>query len=604
MKTRVLRTAILCLLILLAVPWLTKGIHSSGTTGTVCVEHPGTTGCPPPLPFVGAPLSWSNPSLNPSPAVRTSASMVYDSASTDRYVFLFGGYAGGTNYLGDTWKFSSGIWTQLSISGPSARADSAMVYDAADGYVLLFGGYNAPGLLGDTWKFFAGTWTKLLPSLSPSARSGASAADDPASADGYVVLFGGWTGGTNYLGDTWTFSAGSWTQLSASSSPFPRAYAAMAYDYGDAVVVLFGGYNTGNFLGDTWAFTDDYWMNLPNSTPPQRSYSSITYDQADGYVLLFGGMFKSGGYLNDTWELPPSTLTVAVNISGSDLFNAFDIILLASRAVLLPASVDITGIVLAYPTSPPPKTECIGGQDECPNTLWDTPSAIELVMAPTSYCGLTQNCNGLLFTANYFVVGAGAITIGFQTGCIQSSNPGTCVTVANGRNDPPENFAGATFNDLSSTSAALFTSTGMSIPNGGNVPTGTSVYDTARVAVSSISPTGTVTYAFFSNDACSGAGSPQTVTMSGGLAPNSTTQMSLGPGNYGFLASYSGDRNYNASRSLCESFMVPGPAVGGTIVPIDKLMLLAPFIGLGLLTSVGIWAAVIFKRSRTRRSAT
>jgi hypothetical protein len=532
------------------------------------------------------------------PSARAHSAMVYDAA--DGYVLLFGGN-NTSGYLPETWKFSNGIWTQLFISGPSARADSAMVYDAADGYVLLFGGYNAPGFLGDTWKFFAGTWTKLLPSPSPSARSGASAAYDSASADGYVVLFGGRTGGTNYLGDTWTFSAGSWTQLSPSSSPFPRAYAAMAYDYGDAVVVLFGGYNTGNFLGDTWAFTDDYWLNLPNSTPPQRSYSSISYDQADGYVLLFGGMFKSGGYLNDTWELPPSTLTVAVNISGSDLFNAFDIILLASRAVLLPASVDNTGSLLTNPT----KTECIGGQDECLNTWWDTPSAIELVTGPTSYCGLTANCNGLLFTANYFVVGAGAITIGFQTGCIQSSNPGTCVTVANGRNDPPENFAGATFNDLSSTSAALFNSAGVPIPNGGTVTQGTSVYDTARVTgVSGTNPAGTVTYAFFNNNVCSGLGTTQTVTLSGGLTPNSTTQMSLGPGNYGFLANYSGDRNYNASRSLCESFMVPGPPVGGTLVPIDKLMLLAPFIGLGLLTSAGIWAAVMVKRSRTRRSAT
>ena len=60
-----------------------------------------------------------------------------------------------------------------------------MAYDAADGYVLLFGGSPQ----SDTWEFQAGVWTKLFPSRSPAPRSATSIVYDVA--DSSVLLFGG-----------------------------------------------------------------------------------------------------------------------------------------------------------------------------------------------------------------------------------------------------------------------------------------------------------------------------------------------------------------------------------------------------------------------------
>src|SRR4029077_8038026 len=124
-----------------------------------------------------------------SPSARSDMGMVYD--GSDGSVLLFGGDYKTAN-LGDTWVFTGDTWTQLNpSSSPSPRDLPAMVYDAADGYVLLFGGQDVTNgnVLGDTWKFSNGQLTQLSPTTSPLARSDASIAYD--AADGYVVLFGG-----------------------------------------------------------------------------------------------------------------------------------------------------------------------------------------------------------------------------------------------------------------------------------------------------------------------------------------------------------------------------------------------------------------------------
>ncbi len=95
------------------------------------------------------------------------------------------------------------------------------------------------------------------------------------------------------------------------------------------------------------------------------------------------------------------------------------------------------------------------------------------------------------------------------------------------------------------------------IDNGSNVPLGTSVYDTATVTPTPAgTPTGTVTYQFYSAVACSGSHVDQVVNLSAGLVPNSSNQTSLVSGDYGFVAVYSGDSNYTGSTGACEPFHV------------------------------------------------
>ena len=74
----------------------------------------------------------------------------------------------------------------------------------------------------------------------------------------------------------------------------------------------------------------------------------------------------------------------------------------------------------------------------------------------------------------------------------------------------------------------------------GTEKTGASAYDTATVTgAGGVTPTGTVTYTFFTNNACTGTGvSAGTVTLTGaGAVPNSNTQGPLAAGSYSFRAS-------------------------------------------------------------------
>lgn len=123
----------------------------------------------------------------------------------------------------------------------SQRSGASMIYDPVDREVLLFGGASVP----DTWAWRQGTWTEPIDPATctgascPSPRSYAGFAGN--SADQVVILFGG-LGGSGPLGDTWAFSGGVWTTLSASvgTAPAPRWEASMTFDSGDNDVILSG----------------------------------------------------------------------------------------------------------------------------------------------------------------------------------------------------------------------------------------------------------------------------------------------------------------------------------------------------------------------------
>src|SRR3989475_193348 len=260
--------------------------------------------------------SWTNITGTNGPAARAVASMAYDALPTDQYIVLFGGTlelpptpGTITSALKDTWKFSGGSWQNITmVSGPSARAGASISYDAADGYIVLFGGQSPTGFLGDTWKFSGGSWTSISASNNPGKRTFGSMAYDAAPGDGYVVLFGGGnntisTGFKDFERDTWKFSAGSWTNITTATSPGRQFGQPIVFDagQGDGYLLLF---STGLL---SWKFSAGTWTLLTTSipSPSPRVGASMTYDAADGYVVLFGGAIDtsiSPGLLGDTWK--------------------------------------------------------------------------------------------------------------------------------------------------------------------------------------------------------------------------------------------------------------------------------------------------------------
>ncbi|MCI4323800.1 MAG: hypothetical protein L3K03_07280 [Thermoplasmata archaeon] len=158
-------------------------------------------------------------------------------------------------------------WVNLTGSldpVPTARYAPEMAYDAKDGYVVMFSGENLTQQFDDTWTYKNGTWTQLFPTVSPPSRAGGLFVYDPI--DQYLVLFSGVDhyGGTVF-GDTWTFSAGVWTNVSEAGGPGSRAEVAAAWDPVDQSIIMFGGIDNQNgsvVNAQTWRFVGGTWTQL------------------------------------------------------------------------------------------------------------------------------------------------------------------------------------------------------------------------------------------------------------------------------------------------------------------------------------------------------
>jgi YVTN family beta-propeller protein len=95
-------------------------------------------------------------------------------------------------------------------------------------------------------------------------------------------------------------------------------------------------------------------------------------------------------------------------------------------------------------------------------------------------------------------------------------------------------------------------------PWSGTEGAGASSYASAAVAPGGRgpAPTGTVGYTMYPDGACTGAGPESTVTLVGGFVPNSGPSAPLAAASYSFVATYSGDANYDSSTSVCTPFAV------------------------------------------------
>jgi len=253
----------------------------------------------PTVPQVGVPTGpWVRANPPAGPGGREGAAMAYDAASGE--VVLFGGTGcpercPNLPVFGDTWTWDGGTWTRRQPSAsPSARYHATMAYDAARGVIVLFGGARPgfnPDQLGDTWTWDGRTWIEQHPTVSPSAREGASMAFDTARRQ--VVLFGGgsFIGGRVLPPETWAWDGSAWSRLSPEVSPPARTLASMAYDETRHVVVLFGGGpSAANYLADTWTWDGRTWSKEhPEEGPYAKFSAAMEYAGNIGAVVMFGG---------------------------------------------------------------------------------------------------------------------------------------------------------------------------------------------------------------------------------------------------------------------------------------------------------------------------
>ncbi len=267
----------------------------------------------------GATYTWTDVSAmsTSAPSPRSAVQVAY--SPTLGKVILFGGYDPSMNPDGDTWAFSSDHWSEVTASSaPPGRWGGEMVYDAADGYLLLSGGRNDTQFFNDTWAYDATGWHPVVTAHAPSPRSNSGLVYDPADRE--VVLFGGGMGNLpvgsgsrwSYYNDTWTYHAGVWTNVTLMSgpSPSPRWVGGMNFDATEGVVVLEGGAGSTpcSLYDDTWEFSEDRWTQLsPAHAPPPSVLGGTVFDtQTNSTLLLLGLTFQPGctdDFTSQLWTL-------------------------------------------------------------------------------------------------------------------------------------------------------------------------------------------------------------------------------------------------------------------------------------------------------------
>jgi hypothetical protein len=248
--------------------------------------------------------TWTNETtvVSGEPPVTQHAAFVYD--ATDGYMLLYGGFDNcAFNHLG-TWKFQNNTWTQVNETGrpwPKGVQDQGIAYDATDGYVVLFGGDTSNA----TWTYRAGVWTQLNLSVHPNGFANPGMAPNPK---GGVLLFGGGGGarGGRLEHTTWEFLHGSWRQLFPAAHP-PKTYDALlepSAKFGD---VLFGGNQGAGWTNATWTYSNGTWTDITASlsrAPPAvaADYFSGAYDLASRHIVVFLSP-NGAGTAQQTWIL-------------------------------------------------------------------------------------------------------------------------------------------------------------------------------------------------------------------------------------------------------------------------------------------------------------
>ena len=273
--------------------------------------------------------SWDGP----GPGPRISASLAYDAG--DGYVLLFGGWivppfssnSAPITGVNDTWKFQRGVWTELHpVRAPSPRFAAGLVDDLADGYLLLFGGTATTGSsmpLADTWEFLNGSWAHLTPILAPPNQSAPGMVYD--GADGYVLLY------TNTpAGQTWAFHGGAWHNLTGGSGPRPGApNNPLVYDAADGYVLLFGPtISTSPYVANqTWSYLNGNWTNRTGAAPgapPETSGAEMLYDPASGKVVMLSPTGTTWIYGGGTWSEAYPAVAPPARANGPATYDASD----------------------------------------------------------------------------------------------------------------------------------------------------------------------------------------------------------------------------------------------------------------------------------------
>lgn len=257
-----------------------------------------------PLTMVSLMVFMAFPALAGDPAPRESAAMIYD-AALGRPI-LFGGRttadsAGIRWSIPETWEWTGSRWVQrYPNTSPPGRSTHGFVYEPSRKRGLMFGGFDREDILGDTWVWEQGDWRKLTPSVSPGPRFIFGMTYDPQGDR--VLLYGG--RGTLLatdvsLTDTWEFIGSTWRRV-AENGPLLSG-PLLGYDAIRREMILLG--SNSEFVTEMYRLNGTTWEKMtPSQLPPCVSASTMVYVEHLQRLLVTGGICSNGLNIDQTWE--------------------------------------------------------------------------------------------------------------------------------------------------------------------------------------------------------------------------------------------------------------------------------------------------------------
>lgn len=314
-------------LALLATVLLLDACSSAGITPSAPAPSAPPTGTPAPSTRTAEPAPSATPSAAPAPAAWSSIQADGPAAREDltwtvgdgRTAFLFGGRDGSTVF-GDLWAYDldTDAWQELATpAGPAPRFGHEAVWVDGVGLVV-FAGQAGPTFFNDLWAYDPATsaWRELPAGGDlPVSRYGTCAALGP---DGRLWISHGFTSENARFSDTraYDFASGSWTDETPGEGarPVERCLHGCWWT-DDGALTLYAGQTTGTTaLGDHWSLSSGSWTELEGTLPPARNLYARA--RLDGATLVAGGQALDGGYLGDVWLLPDAGDPVAVEPEG------------------------------------------------------------------------------------------------------------------------------------------------------------------------------------------------------------------------------------------------------------------------------------------------
>lgn len=186
----------------------------------------------------------------------------FDLAATanDTKAWFFGGFSAQDRALDDLWQLdlATDTWRQLPAPTGRPAPTTNVGFGLVDDHLIVSGGHDESEVTPGTWSYdlAAGAWTRLTEANTPFAKAHYASATDAEC--GFVWLMGGDNNDFKDSGEllglepepTATFFP------LASAGPSKRRHATVTFDPAGRRLVLFGGWQgLPEILGDTWVAT-------------------------------------------------------------------------------------------------------------------------------------------------------------------------------------------------------------------------------------------------------------------------------------------------------------------------------------------------------------